>query len=151
MTCSNGRCIAGLLGELIQRIFERSSRDISDITGRKELDSVMLDFANTAPFLKHESFQEEEEYRIVAGRVDQDKIAPGATRGVKEIKFRSKEGLIVPYIELFKGTSPDLPIISIVVGPHPFQDKQEAAVRMALQSTPFSKAHVRLSAIPFRR
>jgi len=140
----------GVAGELIRRMFERSG-DISDITGRKELDPVMINFANTAPFLKDEGFQEEQEYRIVAGRVNQDIIAPGATRRMKEIKFRSKGGLIVPYIELFKGTSPDLPIISIIVGPHPFQDKQEAAVRMALQSTPFSKADVRLSAIPFRR
>src|SRR5262249_51447444 len=119
----------GVAGELIRRMFERSG-DISDITGRKELDPVMINLANTAPFLKDEGFQEEQEYRIVAGRVDQDIIAPGSTRRVKEIKFRSKEGLIVPYIELFKGTSPDLPIISIIVGPHPFQDKQEAAVRM---------------------
>jgi hypothetical protein len=147
----------GVAGELIRRIFLKGSCDVSDITGEKELDSVMLNFANTAPFLKHEGFQEEQEYRIVAGRVDQDKIdqdkiAPGAAaRRVKEIKFRSKEGLIVPYIELFEGVSRDLPIISIIVGPHPFQDKQEAAVRMALKSTPFSKAQVRLSAIPFRR
>jgi hypothetical protein len=141
----------GVAGELIRRMFWKSSRDVSDITGEKELDPVILNFANTAPFLKDEGFQEEQEYRIVAGRVDQDKITPEATRRVKEIKFRSKEGLIVPYIELFEGVSRDLPVISIIVGPHPFQDKQEAAVRMALKSTPFSKAQVRLSAIPFRR
>jgi hypothetical protein len=141
----------GVAGELIRRMFWKSSRDVSDITGEKELDPVIFNFANTAPFLKDEGFQEEQEYRIVAGRVDQDKITPEATRRVKEIKFRSKEGLIVPYIELFEGVSRDLPIISIIVGPHPFQDKQEAAVRMALKSTPFSKAQVRLSAIPFRR
>src|SRR6266487_790431 len=140
----------GVAGELIRRMF-KAFGDISDITGQKELDSVMLSFANTAPFLKHEGFQEEEEYRIVAGRVEQEKIAPGGTRRVKEIKFRSKEGLIVPYIKLFEGSPRDLPITSIIVGPHQFQAKQEAAVRMALKSTPFSKAEVRLSAIPFRR
>jgi hypothetical protein len=142
----------GVAGELTRRMFE--PRDVSEITGRialREMDQVMLNFANTAPFLKHEGFQEEEEYRIVAGRVDQDIIAPGSTRRVKEIKFRSKEGLIVPYIKLFEGSPRDLPITSIIVGPHPFQEKQEAAVRMALKSTPFSKADVRRSAIPFRR
>jgi hypothetical protein len=142
----------GVAGELTRRIFE--PRDVSDITGRmgdKEMDEVMINFANTAAFLKHEGFQEEQEYRIVAGRVDQDKIAPEATRRVKEIKFRSKDGLVVPYINLFEGSPRDLPITSIIVGPHPFQEKQEAAVRMALKSTPFSKVDVRLSAIPFRR
>src|SRR5262249_28249257 len=67
----------GVAGELIRRMFERSG-DISDITGRKELDPVMINLANTAPFLKDEGFQEEQEYRIVAGRVDQDIIAPGS-------------------------------------------------------------------------
>jgi hypothetical protein len=33
--------------------------------------------------------------------------------------------VFVPYIELFEGVSRDLPIISIIVGPHPFQDKQD--------------------------
>ena len=42
-------------------MFERSG-DISDITGRKELDPVMINLANTAPFLKDEGFQEEQEY-----------------------------------------------------------------------------------------
>jgi hypothetical protein len=142
----------GVAGELIRRMFK--PRDVSDITGRmgpKEMDEVMVDFANTAPFLKHEGFQEEEEYRIIAGRVDQDMIGADSTRRVKKIQFRSKEGLIVPYIKLFEGSTRDLPITSIIVGPHPFQEKQEAAVRMAMKSTPFSKAEVRLSAIPFRR
>jgi hypothetical protein len=139
----------GVAGELIRRVFD--PRGISEITGRKELGPVMINFANTAPFLKHEGFQEEEEYRIVAGRVEQDKIAPEATRRVKKIEFRLQDGLIVPYIKLFEASPRDLPIKSIIVGPHPFQEKQEAAVRMALESTPFSKAEVRRSAIPFRR
>ena len=84
-------------------------------------------------------------------KVECDTFAYPVMKSDYVIKLRSKEGLIVPYIELFKGISPDLPITSIIVGPHPFQDKQEAAVRMALKSTPFSKAPVRLSAIPFRR
>ena len=101
----------GVAGELTRRMFE--PRDVSEITGRigvKEMDTVMLNFASTAPFLKHDGFQEEEEYRIVAGRVGKDKIAPEAALRVKEIKFRTKEGLIVPYIKLFEGSSRDLPI-----------------------------------------
>jgi Protein of unknown function (DUF2971) len=149
----DGEVYRGVAGELTRRIFEGSG-DVSEITGRlgpREMDEIVVKFANTAPFLKHEGFQEEEEYRIVAGRVDQDKIGSDSTRRVKEIKFRSKEGLIVPYVELFKDSPRALPITSIIVGPHPFQDQQEAAVRMALKSTPFSEAQVRLSAIPFRR
>jgi hypothetical protein len=139
----------GVAGEFIRVMLE--PRDVSEITGRKEIDPVIRTFARTAPFLKHDGFEEEREYRIVAACIRRDKIPPGVKLGAKEIKFRSKDGLIVPYIELFKGSPRGLPITSIIVGPHPSQEKQAEAVRMALESTPFSKAKVRLSAIPLRR
>jgi hypothetical protein len=139
----------GVAGELTRRIFQR---DVTDITGRiDDVDDILIKFAQTAPFLKHHGFEEEEEYRIVAVRVGRDKILPKATRREKEIKFRSKDELIVPYIELFKDSQSPLPIKSIIVGPHPSQEKQEVAVRTALKSTPFSVAKVRCSDIPFRR
>jgi hypothetical protein len=140
---------SGVAGEVIRLSFE--PQDASKITGRKELDPVFVDFCKTAPFLKHEGFEEEKEYRIAAGRLSADKIQPGAPIIEKEIKFRSKDGLVIPYIEFFKNSKHALPITSIIVGPHPSQDKQEAAVRMALDANGFSKATVRLSEIPFRR
>ena len=90
----------GVAGELIRTGFK--SRDVSEITGRKELDDVALKLAATAFFLKHHGFEEEQEYRIIAAPVRKDKIRKDAIRTEKEILFRSREGLIVPYIELFK-------------------------------------------------
>ena len=78
----------GVAGELIRVVFE--PRDISEITGRKELDPVVVSLAITAPFLKHEGFEEEREYRIVAGCVRNDKIREGVTLREKEIKFLPK-------------------------------------------------------------
>jgi hypothetical protein len=115
------------------------------------LDPIVFEFCKVAPFLKHDGFQEEQEYRIVAARLRADSIAPKAKQRAKQIEFRSRDGLIVPYIELFKDSKRSLPITSVIVGPHPSQDKQAAAVRMALDSNGFSKATVRLSEIPFRR
>jgi Protein of unknown function (DUF2971) len=141
----------GVAGELIRTGFEPTRRgDVTEITGRKELDDVMFKFAATAFFLKHHGFAEEQEYRIIGGSVRKDKIRKGAKVKEKEILFRQRDGLIVPYIELFKKSKHPLPIKSIIVGPHPFQEKQATAVLMALQSTPFSKAEVKLSKIPLK-
>lgn len=93
----------GVAKELTRRTFERfGGKDVSALTGRMDLDPVMFKFAETAPFLKHGAFEEEQEYRIVGGCVRRDKIKEGATAREKEIKFRAKAELIVPYIELFK-------------------------------------------------
>jgi hypothetical protein len=92
----------GVAKELIRRTFERTGKDISALTGQMDLDPVMHKFAQTAPFLKHDAFEEEQEYRIVGGCVRKDKIKEGATACEKEIKFRAKGEVIVPYIELLK-------------------------------------------------
>jgi hypothetical protein len=54
---------------------------------------------------------------------------------VQVTDLRSRGGLIVPYIEFFKEST--LPIKSIIVGPHPFQEKQRNSIRLLLDSTPF--------------
>jgi hypothetical protein len=142
----------GVAGELIPSLFEKyHRRDVSGITGRiepRKMDEIMIQFALTAPSLKNGGFEEEQEYRIAGGRVARDKIKWDATRHEKVIKFRSKNGLMVPYIELFKSSRLPLPIKAIIIGPHPSQDKQEIAVRMVLKSTPFAAAEVRRSDIP---
>jgi Protein of unknown function (DUF2971) len=51
----------GVAGEFIRRLFETQNKDVSEITGQKDLDPVILKFASTAPFLKHEGFEEERE------------------------------------------------------------------------------------------
>ena len=73
-------------------------------------------------------------------------VSKGHRRGYRQ-GHKTKGSLIVPYIELFKNSKKSLPIISIIVGPHPFQDNQADAVRMAIESTPFSNTKVRLSTI----
>lgn len=71
----------GVAGELIRRRLA-PIRDVSDITGRmgrEEMDGMMVNFGMTRPFLKHDGFEEEKEYRIVAARVRHDKIRPEIT------------------------------------------------------------------------
>ena len=139
---------AGVASEIIRLAFE--PRDVSAITGKIEIDPVVADFALNAFYAKNYAFEEEQEYRIVGARVRKDKIRAGATRREKEIKFRAKGGLVVPYVVFLKRPKRRLPITSIIVGPHPYQEKQADAVMLALQSSPFAKAKVRLSNIPLK-
>jgi hypothetical protein len=136
----------GVASEVIRLAFE--PKDVSAITGKIAIDPVIIDFVLNAFYAKNDAFEEEQEYRIIGARVSRDKIRKKSKRHEKEVKFRPKGGLIVPYVELFKKSKRRLPLTSIIVGPHRFQDKQAAAVMLALQSSPFAKAKVRLSNIP---
>ncbi len=135
----------GIAGEMIRRIFE--SRDVSGITGRKDIDAFMPTFMSTAPFLKHWGFCEGREYRILFSCFQKDKIPAAETRLAKETQFRTRNGQIVPYIKVL---GPGLPIKSIIVGPHPSQELQCEAVKLMLKTEGID-ATIRVSEIPYRR
>jgi Protein of unknown function (DUF2971) len=149
-TTFNSNAFKGVAGEMIWQIFDEAKINVCEVTGRKNLDQAVIDFAITAPFLKHSGFKEEREYRVVAVCIRRGRIPNGETRETKEIKFRPRNGLIVPYIELFDKSQQDFPVISVIVGPHPYQEKQAEAVRMFLESQYLNNVNVRLSALPYR-
>ena len=114
-----------------------------------DIDAIMPNIIYTAPFLKHEGFSEEKEYRIIASCVRRTKMPEGETRRVKSIETRVRNNLIIPYIELFDTRCVGPAMKSIIVGPHSDQDTQAEAVRLALESEGLD-VPVRLSAIPYR-
>ena len=140
----------GVAGEMIRDLFTDRGIDTSEVTGRKNIDEVVQRYIATAPYLKHSGFHEEREYRIIAPCIRPGKLPEGETRPAKSIKFRARGDLIIPYIEMFETSSQPFPVKSIIIGPHPDQEKQAEAVRMALESE-YIDATVRLSAIPYRR
>jgi hypothetical protein len=137
----------GLAGEMIQRIFE--PRDVSEVTGVKDIDAFMPTFMSVAPFMKHWGFREEREYRILFSCVQRDKLPPTETLPPKEIKFRAKNGQLIPYIQVFEDRF-NLPVKSIIVGPHPAQELQFEAAKLIIKKEEID-ATVRMSEIPFRR
>jgi hypothetical protein len=141
---------SGVAGEMIYAMFESRKVDVSEVTGRTDLDEVMVSFIKLAPLLKHRAFHEEKEYRIIASPVRRKKIPREETRVWKPISFRRKGNMIVPYIKLFENSSAYFPMKSIIVGPHPFQERQMEAVRMALESELLDWVEVRASGIPYR-
>jgi len=140
----------GVAGEMVRLVFESVGKDVSKVTGRKNANEVLLKYAQTAPFLKHRSFREEAEYRMVFVCLRASKIPDGEERSIKEIKVRQKAGLLIPYIELFGTENMSAAVKSIIVGPHPLQDKQEEAAKMFLESEAL-EVPVRKSEIPYRK
>jgi hypothetical protein len=140
----------GVAGETIYAVFESQGINVSSVTGRKDLDDTMLRFMQSAPFLKNWAFHEEGEYRIIAACLRSKHRPEEEARPSKKIKFRLKNDIIVPYIALFEDWGDVLPIKSIIVGPHPFQDRQMEAVGMALEVECYDDVEIRKSAIPYR-
>ena len=138
----------GVAGEMIRKMFE--PRDVSAITGRKNFEEVVVDFVKTAPFMKHEGFSEEREYRICAVCIRSSHIPKEYKGRPKRIKFRSRNGMIVPYIDLLSRFSYNLPLKSIIIGPHPSQELHLDSVKLALEEAKFQSVPVRMSAIPYR-
>ncbi len=141
----------GFAGATMRDVFSNIGHDISDLTGDADIDAIVRNFVTTAPYMKHGGFAEEREYRIAAARVRKDKIPPSSALLLKAVKFRTRNGLIIPYIEIFGENTGTLPILSFVVGPHPLQEKQVDAIKLAVQGTPFAGAKVRTSDIPYRK
>jgi Protein of unknown function (DUF2971) len=144
----DARDYEGLAGAMIASIFE--GRDISHITGKKDIDKTMVKFLSVAPFLKNLGFKEEREYRLMAAGIRSKSVSDSEKRARREIKYRPRDGLVVPYIELFATVGGSLPIKSVIVGPHAHQGLQEEAVKMLLESNSVN-AEVRCSQIPLRR
>jgi hypothetical protein len=137
----------GLASAMLGRLFDK---DTSEVTGKKNIDEAVRDYILIAPFLKHLGFREEREYRMVLAPVRKKSIIKGHKGLTKPIEFRVRNGLVVPYIEMFKSFDQPLPIKSIIVGPHAHQEVQEDAIRIMAEHLGVELV-IRRSEIPFRR
>ena len=149
---------SGLAGALLKGLFPESVEKLSEVVGKKVIDDFARSFLSIAPFLKDATFEEENEFRIVAMCNRPKVFEESEKRKVKPIKFRSRAaGQVVPYISLYQkpksllGSQPKvkLPIKSIIVGPHHYQENQRAALDILLEQASLDAA-VRFSKIPFR-
>jgi len=102
---------------------------------------------------KHHSFKEENEVRIVCLPMVQNEknLRLAKKEGFplepeKERKFRTKNGKLIPYIELFNSTDIILPIEKIIVGPHKEKNERASALRAMLRNT---NIEITVSDIPY--
>lgn len=93
-------------------------------------------FSRLAARLKHETFHEEREWRLRI-RVSNDKVL-----------YRESRGNIVPYV-IFRPVT-GLPLVELVVGPSPHQERSERTAKGLLAYHGFDPTIVRKSKTPFR-
>jgi hypothetical protein len=135
-----------LLKSLVPKIADR----LTDILGPKTTEDFARPFLSVAPFLKHPSFQEENEYRIVALCNRPTVCEEKDERKAKTIQFRARpNGQIIPFIALYDELKTMLPIKAIIIGPHPNQAERQMSAEILLEKIGLD-VPIRLSEIPFR-
>ncbi|TXN14105.1 DUF2971 domain-containing protein [Methylobacterium sp. WL122] len=100
-----------------------------------------------APQMKHRSFSEERETRVIASLVKSKTNYSDASKKPRSVFYRDKEGLPCPTIRLLEGFD-QLPIKRVIIGPQRNQDQVAYAVNMALEQYGIT-AGVVLSEIPY--
>lgn len=120
------------------------------------LDEVSNPLTSLSVRRKYRGFREEAEVRIVALRsvpkIWEQEKANGELRPQRELLFRARGGLLVPFIKLFGkdelGNDAILPISKVIVGPHPEREKRREAIERFLRQKEI-EASVTVSSIPF--
>lgn len=137
---------------LVEHVIDSVIRVFAGLSEDEKADDGVLEallpgffhwFAKIAPLLKHPTFEEEHEWRLVSGLIGNE---PNAA-------YRPTKGLLIPYYRL--------PIVSedgttrfeeIVVGPNPHQHLARLSMESFVVSRPeFRVRRVRPSRTPFRR
>jgi Protein of unknown function (DUF2971) len=97
------------------------------------------DVLNLAPALKHPSFAEESEWRLISS------VPASGT-----LCFRPSGALLVPYRVVPLVVDGGLPICEIVLGPNAHSAENVFAIRLLLAENGLSTCEVRVSDAPFR-
>lgn len=142
------------------RVLERFAVDYAAGLGPEDdraletMDLLNYELLLSAGSLKHRGFQEENEYRIILGvpdyqRIDEIADPPINPAGRKEVHFRNGRCDSIPFIKVFE-RSGDLPITRILVGPSRNQIANEYQVKKLLPTIhPYAEIELERSEIPF--
>jgi len=123
---------------------------------QSELEALYTPLTVLSCLCKHRGFREESEVRIVAVPVNNQVLEAAKEAGEKRprrpVQFTMKDGVLVPYIDLFghqtNGELSKLPISSVIVGPHSDRLKRQRAVELLLEQHEID-AKVIVSEIPY--
>ena len=123
----------------------------------EELESTFEPVSTLSCLFKHWGFHEEREVRIVAippnAELVQEGRASGEVRAVREPKMFVRGGTPVPYLDLFarepnKDVGFRLPILRVIIGPHPQSSLRKTSVEELLRARAIA-AGVVISKIPY--
>lgn len=134
-------------------IYRQAPKDKPNLNQKAMIDTarkVVAEFYQWGPLFKHRSFEEENEWRLIAGPAD---YFDG------RIRYRGGRYTLVPYVEVnleVKFSNPstkgaDLGFHDILVGASPLQDLPWRSVMQFLYSRGIGFDQITPSGIPFRR
>jgi hypothetical protein len=113
----------------------------SDELAHTITNEFIISLSALAPMLKHESFKEEKEWRIVSSRL---RVRP-------EIKFRANESTIIPYIEISLCQSEEeIHFKRIFLGPASNSQFSKEAVLQLLKKNRMPEHTIELSRASYR-
>lgn len=101
----------------------------------------LLSFLPIASILKHESFQDECEWRLISKPIE---------TGSKGIKFREGTSTTIPYITISPKEGKHVPLVNIFIGPTDNEHLSKKAVDSLLVSKDITTCKVNFSGIPYR-
>lgn len=113
-----------------------------------EILSVAVALGAYALFFKDPLFCQEEEYRVVFFHLENESLSPKLNH---EIKFRDRNGMIVPYIEIpMINNLGQLPVREIMIGPKNNIDIAQHGINFLLHRLKYKNVTIRRSGIPLR-
>jgi len=128
--------------KLIDNIIDKYKNSIENWLlqkDKKNTRKMFNEMMNVIPFLKDNSFIDEDEYRICYNSEGEN------------TKFIEGNSMIKPYYESeLKGDDGKLPISKIIVGPTPHPELSKLSVKSLLKSEKYKGIEVEKSKIPYR-
>ncbi len=124
--------------ELVNELLETdilSEDPEKDAKYRKAIHS----FWYSVPTIKHNSFREEVEWRLISKAIGTSQIKP---------LFRPGKSMIIPYVHF--SLTDDLPIREIIVGPNPHGDLSVSSIMTLKLVNELKSAIIKLSDVPYR-
>jgi len=128
--------------ELIKLLFDELESLLFKLNKDMKTEVLVKYFSEVihiSSYIKHESFKDENEYRIISSGVND------------ETQYRKGKSMIIPYIG-FSPVDEDnrLPIGEIWVGPTPHKELSKLSVESLLKSEKYEGVAVEISKIPYR-
>lgn len=135
----------GLMARYVKEVVEPNMVDLNEDNFASRFSKTVVALLHILPMLKHASFYEEAEWRLISVRVS----------GHKSMRFRAGRTTLIPYYEFGliddKNTGETLPIKSITIGPTPNKDESWRSIKALLEGHNLSaQVKVVLSEIPYR-
>lgn len=128
-----------LINPLLDHIHNSFESD-KDISTSLVWSFILVETISFSTFIKHTSFKDEQEYRVIKSGINDDKV-----------NHCEGKSMIIPYVEFSPmDENNKLPIRKIIVGPTPHPELSKLSVQSLLESKGYEGVEVETSNIPFR-